>query len=126
MNVAVGGVGTDRLGEYLGNVCPELVHCRHDDMTRVFIVELLDALSEIGFDDLDPDGRHVRSETALLGQHRLALDQRFGAVIAEDAVDNLIVLGGVPTGRWVVIKYSPPSSWLQFPREFCGTHRHPE
>ena len=64
-------------------------------MARIFIVELLNALAEVGLDDLDTDRRHVRPEAALLGQHRLALDQRLGAVIAEDAVDDLIVLGGV-------------------------------
>src|SRR6516162_2405500 len=34
-------------------------------------------------------------EAAFLGQHRLALDQRLGAMILKDAVDYLIVLGGV-------------------------------
>src|SRR5499427_10936604 len=34
-------------------------------------------------------------EAAFLGQHRLALDQRLGAMIFKDAVDYLIVLGGI-------------------------------
>ena len=95
MYVAVAGVGADRLGENGGNVRPELVHGRHDDMTRVFIVELLDALPEVALSHLDADRGHVRAEPALLGEHRLALDQRFGAVVLEDAVDDVVVLGGV-------------------------------
>jgi hypothetical protein len=95
MNVAVGRVGADRLPEHLCDVGPELVDCRHNDAARVLIVELLDALAEVGFDDLYPDRRHVVAKAAFLGQHRLALDQRLGAVVAENAVDNLIVLGGV-------------------------------
>jgi len=95
MNIAVGRVGADCPGEHLRHVGPELVDCRHHDVARVFIVELLDALAKVGLDDLDPDRRHVRTETALLGQHRLALDQRRGAVVVENSVDDLIVLGGV-------------------------------
>jgi len=34
-------------------------------------------------------------EAAFLGQHRLAFDQRRGAVVAQDAVHNLVMLGGV-------------------------------
>ena len=64
-------------------------------MARILVVELLDALAEIGFDHLDADRRHVVPEAAFLGQHRLALDQRLGAVIAEDAVNNPVVLGSV-------------------------------
>ena len=81
MDIAVCRVGADRPGEHLGDVGPELVHCRHDDMARIFVVELLDTFAEIGFDDLDPDRRHVGPKTALFGQHRLALDQGLGAVI---------------------------------------------
>ena len=50
MNVAVSGIGADRLSEHLGDVRSELVHRGHDDMTRVFIVELLNALAQIGLD----------------------------------------------------------------------------
>ena len=35
----------------------QLVHGRHDDVARVFVVELLDALAEIGLDHLDADRR---------------------------------------------------------------------
>ena len=95
VHIAVGGIGTDRLGENLGHVSPELVYGRHHDMARVLVVELLDALAEIGLDNLDTDRRHVMPEPAFLGQHRLALDQRLCAMILKNAVDDLIVLGGV-------------------------------
>ncbi len=95
VHVAVVGIGTDRLCEHLRDVRPELVHGRHDDMARIFVVELLDALTEVGLDHLDPDRCHVRPETALLGEHRLALDQRLGAVIGKNAVNGTVMLGGV-------------------------------
>ena len=82
MDVIIGGIGADRLREHLGHIGPQLVHGRHDDVARVFIVKLLDAFAEVGFDDLDADRCHVRPKAALLGQHRLTLDQRLGAVIA--------------------------------------------
>ena len=53
VDVAVFGVGADRSGEHLRHVGAQLVHGRHDDVARILIVELLDALAEIGFDDLD-------------------------------------------------------------------------
>jgi len=55
VHIAVGGVGADRPGKDLRHVGPQLVHRRHDDVARVFIVELLDAFAEVGFDDLDAD-----------------------------------------------------------------------
>jgi hypothetical protein len=39
------------------------------------IVELLDALTEIGFGDLDPAPLEERPQLAFLGQHRLGLHQ---------------------------------------------------
>ena len=59
VDVAVVRVGADRPGEHLGHVGAQLVHRRHHDMARVFIVELLDALAEIGLDHLDADRGHV-------------------------------------------------------------------
>ena len=70
-------------------VRPELVHRGHDDVAWVFIVELLDPLAEISFDDFDANRGHVMAKTALLGQHRFAFDQRLGAVILQDAVDEV-------------------------------------
>src|SRR5258708_27373876 len=64
-------------------------------MAWILVVKLLNALAEIGLDHLDPDGSHVMPEAALLGQHRLAFDQRRRAVVAQDAVHNLVMLGGV-------------------------------
>ena len=95
MDVAVVGVGADRLGEHLSHIGPELVHRWDHDMARIFVVELLYALAEVGFDHLDADRRHIGAKTALLGQHRLALDEGLGAVIPEDCVDDAVLLGGV-------------------------------
>ena len=95
VDVAVVGIGADRACEYLRHVGAQLVHGGHDDMARILVVELLDALAEIGLDHLDADRGHVRPEAALLGEHRLALDERLGAMVAQDAVDDLVVLGGV-------------------------------
>ena len=64
-------------------------------MARILIVELLDALAEIGLDHLDADRGHVGPEAALLGQHRLAFDQQLRAVVAQNAVHDLVVLGTV-------------------------------
>src|SRR5467141_2834280 len=64
-------------------------------MAWILVVKLLDALAEIGLNHLNPDGSHVVPEAALLGQHRLAFDQRCRAVVAQDAVHNLVMLGGV-------------------------------
>ena len=95
MHVAIVGVGADRFRKYLGDVGPELVHGRHHDMARILVVELLDALTEIGLDHLDADRSHVVPETALFGEHRLTLNERLGAVLIEDAVNNAVVLCGV-------------------------------
>src|SRR5216684_2082104 len=64
-------------------------------MAWILVVKLLNALAEIGLDHLYPDGSHVMPEAALLGQHRLAFDQRRRAVVAQDAMHNLVMLGGV-------------------------------
>src|SRR5262245_64130920 len=64
-------------------------------MARILVVELLDALTEIGLNYVDADRSHVIAKTALLGQHRFALDERFGAVILKDAMHDLVMLGGV-------------------------------
>src|ERR1700738_1704777 len=64
-------------------------------MAWILVVKLLDAPPEIGLNHLNPDGSHVVPEAALLGQHRLAFDQRCRAVVAQDAVHNLVMLGGV-------------------------------
>src|SRR5712664_444765 len=64
-------------------------------MAWILVVKLLNALAQIGLDHLDPDRSHVMPEAALLGQHRLAFDQRLRAVVAQDAVHDLVMLGGV-------------------------------
>src|SRR4030088_2147282 len=70
-------------------------------MAWILVVKLLDAFAEIGLDHLNPDGSHVMPEAALLGQHRLAFDQRRRAVVAQDAVRNLVMLGGVACPMYV-------------------------
>src|SRR3984893_9419769 len=64
-------------------------------MTWILVVKLLDALAEVGLNHLNPYRCHVGPEAALLRQHRLAFDQRCRAVVAQDAVYNLVMLGGV-------------------------------
>src|SRR5260221_7684876 len=95
MDIGVAGVGADRMREDFCHIGAQLVYGWHHDMAWILVVKLLDAFAEIGFDHLNPDGSHVVPEAALLGQHRLAFDQRCGAVVAQDAVHNLVMLGGV-------------------------------
>ena len=64
-------------------------------MARILIVELLDALPKIGLDHLYANRSHVGTKAALLGQHRLAFDQQLRAVVAQDAVHDLVVLGTI-------------------------------
>ena len=49
-----------------------------------FVVELLDALAEIGLDHLDAAAVEERAHAAFLGQHRLALDEGVRAVALEN------------------------------------------
>jgi hypothetical protein len=67
------------------------MHRWYHDMARIFLVELLDPLAEVGLDHLDSDGGHVLTEAAFLSQHRFALDQRFHPVVAENAMNNPVV-----------------------------------
>ena len=89
------GIGAQRAGKDLGHVGAQLVHRRHDDVAGRLVVELLDAFAEVGLDDLDAallqEGPHV----ALVGEHRLGLDQRLRAARGHDVVHDLVVLGGV-------------------------------
>jgi hypothetical protein len=64
-------------------------------MARRFVVELLDALAEVGLGHLNVALFEEPAQVAFLGQHRLALDERFWPACRQDIVDNLIVLGGV-------------------------------
>ena len=73
----------------------QLVDRGHDDVARGLVVELLDALAQIGLHDLDApileEGPHV----ALVGEHRLRLDQRARIARAHDVEHDLVVLGGI-------------------------------
>ena len=53
VRIVVAGLRSDRAGEDVGDVGAQLVHRGHDDMARRFLVELLDALAEVGLGDLD-------------------------------------------------------------------------
>ena len=59
------------------------------------VVELLDALAEVGLDDLDATRSRGTAASAFVGQHRLALHQRRRAVRLQDVEDDLVVLGRV-------------------------------
>src|ERR1700730_8987676 len=95
VDVAVARVGAERPSEYLSHVGAQLMHGGHDDMAPILLVQLLDALPKIGLDHLYANRGHVGPEAALLGQHRLAFDQQLRAVVAQNAVHDLVVLGTV-------------------------------
>ena len=80
VDVAVGRVGADGAAEDFGDVATQLVHGRHDDMARWFVIELLDALSEVGLDHRDAALLEERAHVALVGQHGLRLHQRSRAM----------------------------------------------
>ncbi len=64
-------------------------------MARRLVVELLDALAEVGLGDGDALLAQEVAHAALFREHRLALDKRRGAVVAQDAEHDRIVLGAV-------------------------------
>jgi hypothetical protein len=90
MDVAVFRIGADVLGNTLRHVGLELVDRGYDDVARRLVVELLDALAQIGLHDLDPPIREEGPHFALVGEHRLGLDQR--ARIARAHESNTIWL----------------------------------
>ena len=96
MDVAVLRIGADRFGKDARHVGAQLVHGRYDDVARRLVIELLDALAEVGFHDLDAAGFEKRPHVAFVGQHRLRLDQRACAARIHDLENDLVVLGSVP------------------------------
>ena len=64
-------------------------------MARRLVVELLDAFAEIGLGDGDAVVGEEVAHAALLGEHRLALDQRLGIALAEKAQHDPVVLVAV-------------------------------
>ena len=42
MRVVVTGLRAERAGEHIGDIRTQLVHGRHDDVARRFVIELLD------------------------------------------------------------------------------------
>ena len=83
------------VGKDPGHVPAELVDGGHDDVARRFVVELLDAFAQIGLHDLDAAGLEKRPHLALVGEHRLRLDQRARPARTQDVEHDLVVLGGV-------------------------------
>ena len=79
----------------LGYIAAQLVDRRHHDVARRLVVELLDALAEVGLDDLDAAVLEERPHLALVGQHRLALHQDLCGVLLEERIHDLVVLGRV-------------------------------
>ena len=95
MRIVVARLGAEGAGEDLGNVAAQLVHGRHDDVARRLVVELLDALAEVGLGDDDAVRHEMLAHPALLGQHRLRLDEGAGARPAQDVENDRVVLGRV-------------------------------
>jgi hypothetical protein len=93
--VAGAAIGPQLLVEQLADLLLLEVDGRHDDVTGRLAAELDDALAEIGVGHLDAARLEVRIQVALLGQHRLGLDQPGHAALGQDAVDDGVVLGGV-------------------------------
>jgi len=74
---------------------PAKVDCRHHDMTGCFVAELNDAFAEIRIDDFEPPVFEIRIQATFLGEHGLALDDPFDAVLVEELRDDRVVLGGI-------------------------------
>ncbi len=68
-------IGADGFRKHSRHVGLELVHGGHDDVARRLVVELLDALAQVGLHDLDAAVFEERTHVALVGEHRLGLDQ---------------------------------------------------
>jgi hypothetical protein len=95
VNVAVLAVGADRVRKDARDVRLELVHGRHDDVARRLVVQLLDALAQIRLHHDDAALFQERAHVALVGQHRLRLDERSRPAGAQEIVDDLVVLGRI-------------------------------
>ena len=67
-----------------------------DEAPSHIVVELLDALAEIGLHHLDADAGHVITQAGFLGQHRFGLDEILRPMIGKDAMDDAVVLGPIP------------------------------
>jgi hypothetical protein len=95
VDIGILRIGADRFRKHPGHVASQLVHGWHYDVTRRLVVELLDALAQIGLHDLDPAAFEKGPHLAFVGQHRLGLDQRLRATRAHDVEHDLVVLGSV-------------------------------
>jgi len=69
------------------------VHDGGNDVRRAIVADLHDELTQIGFDDIKAGGLKGIGEVDFLGDHRLALDDLFGVVVAGDVEDDLAGVG---------------------------------
>src|SRR3984885_15657681 len=67
-----------------------------DDVPWRLIVQLLNALAEVGLRDANTSPLEERTQFTFLRQHRLGLDQRVDSLFGEDVIENLIVLVSIP------------------------------
>ena len=95
VHVVIARLRPDRPRKHLRNVAAQLVDRGDHDVAGWLVVELLDALAEIGLDHLDAARLQKRTHVAFVGEHRLAFDQRLRAMRRQDVVDDLVVLAGV-------------------------------
>jgi hypothetical protein len=75
------------------------------------VLELLNPLSQIRLDDLHSDRGHIVPKAALFREHGFALDQQLGAMIPENAVHNLVVLGEGQAERGAVAVSITATGW---------------
>src|SRR5690606_5343363 len=61
----------------------------------MLVAKLHDPLPKVGVDDFNPMRFEIRIELALLGEHRLALDDAAYATVAEQTMDDAIVLRAI-------------------------------
>ena len=93
LGIVAAGLAAHVLREQLANLTLSEVDCRQDDVAGRLLPKLHDAFTEVRVDDFDPVPLEVRVEAALLGQHRLALDDTLRPVSAEQHQHDRVVLG---------------------------------
>ncbi len=91
MNVAIFRIGADRTTEQFSDIRAKFMHGRHDHMTRVLVIQLLDALAQIGFHHRDAARFNVFAHLAFIGEHGFAFDKRSQAALGHQLVDDLVV-----------------------------------
>jgi hypothetical protein len=116
--------GAELFVEQLADLLLFQVNGGHDDVARALLAKLHDALAQISVDDFDAARLEIRIEVALLGEHRLALDQPLDAALLQQPVHDAVVLAGV--ARPVHLRPQPDGVALELleivaePRERMG------